>query len=359
MALGIISLTDVHMRYNQVHALCGIDLEIEEGEMLSIIGPNGAGKTSILILLAGLLKPTSGEVLFRGEPVTDSNRDTLRKQATVVFQKPVQFGTTVFKNVAYGLRIRGLNESEVSNRVIEALQLVGLEDFQDRFARKLSGGEQRRVSLARAIVLNTEILLLDEPTADLDLESARIIEDVLIKINRERNTTIIVSTHNMFQAEAISHRTAIIQHGIIDRIGLAREILGDEIERLHVDGLVKNTFSGKAVLQESGSRVRHLLRVDLGSDVIIEAVGSREGDVRVRFSPQDVIVSKEAILSSARNSLLGQVIKIEEINSVVFLTIDVGVDIVAQITKSSLERFEIKSGDSVYVTFKASSVIVT
>ena len=214
--MGIISLNDVHLRYDQVNALHGINLEIEKGEMLSIIGPNGAGKTSVLKLLAGLLKPTSGEVLLRGEPVTDSNRDTLRKQATVVFQKPVQFGTTVFKNVAYGLRIRELDESEVSTRVLEALQLVGLEDFQDRFARKLSGGEQRRVSLARAIVLNTDILLLDEPTADLDLESARIIEDVLIKINKERNTTIVVSTHNMFQAEAISHRTAIIhQHGVV------------------------------------------------------------------------------------------------------------------------------------------------
>ncbi|MHA1933668.1 MAG: ABC transporter ATP-binding protein [Candidatus Thorarchaeota archaeon] len=357
--MGIISLNDVHLRYDQIDALRGINLEIEEGEMLSIIGPNGAGKTSVLKLLAGLLKPTSGEVLFREEPVTDSNRDTLRKEATVVFQKPVQFGTTVFKNVAYGLRIRELNESEVFRRVIEALQLVGLEDFRDRFARKLSGGEQRRVSLARAIVLNTDILLLDEPTADLDLESARIIEDVLIKINKERNTTIIVSTHNMFQAEAISHRTAIIQQGMIERIGLAREILGDEIDRLHVDGLVKNTFSGKAVLQESGSRIRHLLKVDLGNKVFIEALGSREGDVTVRFSPQDVIVSKEAIMSSARNSILGKVAEIEEINSVVFLTIDVGVEIVAQITKSSLERFEIKSGDSVYVTFKASSVIVS
>ncbi|MHA1902758.1 MAG: ABC transporter ATP-binding protein [Candidatus Thorarchaeota archaeon] len=357
--MGIISLNDVHLRYDQVDALRGIKLEIEKGEMLSIIGPNGAGKTSVLKLLAGLLKPTSGEVLFRGEPVTDSNRDTLRKQATVVFQKPVQFGTTVFKNVAYGLRIRELDESQVSKRVFEALQLVGLEDFQNRFARRLSGGEQRRVSLARAIVLNTDILLLDEPTADLDLESARIIEDVLIKINKERNTTIVVSTHNMFQAEAISHRTAIIQQGMIDRIGLAREILGDEIERLHVDGLVKNTFSGKAVLQKSDSRLRHLLEVDLGNEVFIEALGSREGDVRVRFSPQDVIVSKEAIMSSARNSLHGKVVEIEEINSVVFLTIDVGVDIVAQITKSSLERFEIKSGDSVYVTFKASSVIVS
>ncbi|MHA2188862.1 MAG: ABC transporter ATP-binding protein [Candidatus Thorarchaeota archaeon] len=357
--MGIISLNDVHLRYDQIDALRGINLEIEEGEMLSIIGPNGAGKTSVLKLLAGLLKPTSGEVLFREEPVTDSNRDTLRKEATVVFQKPVQFGTTVFKNVAYGLRIRELNESEVFRRVIEALQLVGLEDFRDRFARKLSGGEQRRVSLARAVVLNTDILLLDEPTADLDLESARIIEDVLIKINKERNTTIIVSTHNMFQAEAISHRTAIIQQGMIERIGLAREILGDEIDRLHVDGLVKNTFSGKAVLQESGSRIRHLLKVDLGNKVFIEALGSREGDVTVRFSPQDVIVSKEAIMSSARNSILGKVAEIEEINSVVFLTIDVGVEIVAQITKSSLERFEIKSGDSVYVTFKASSVIVS
>ncbi|MHA2158447.1 MAG: ABC transporter ATP-binding protein [Candidatus Thorarchaeota archaeon] len=356
--MGIIEARDIHVHLDSTHALRGIDIDVNQGEILSIVGPNGSGKTTLLKLLGGLLRVTSGELKFKGQIITDENRVRIRKRATVVFQKPVHFGTTVFKNIAYGLRIRGFDEDEITKRVKEALSFVGLEDKGEKHARNLSGGEQRRVSIARAIVLEPEILLLDEPTADLDIDSTRIVEDILKKINKEHETTIIVSTHNLFQAESIAHRTAIIDRGQIQMIGRASAMLGFELEKLSYDGVVLNTFKGNATWLSESNLWRGLLRINLAEGVFIEAIGTQDGHVTIWIPPQDVIVSKKTILSSARNTLKGKILRIEVTDSTTLLTVDVGVEIAALITENSLKDFDIKIGDSVYVTFKASSVSV-
>jgi tungstate transport system ATP-binding protein len=358
VALGVIKATDLHVYLDSTHALRGVNLDVNGGEILSIVGPNGSGKTTLLKLLGGLLEMTAGNLRFKGQVITNENRELIREKTTMVFQKPVHFGTSVFKNVAYGLRIRGVSEDEITSRVEEVLSFVGLKDLSDKLARNLSGGEQRRVSIARAIVLEPEILLLDEPTADLDFESARIIEDILKKINKELKTTIILSTHNLFQAESIAHRTAIINQGQIQIIGRARAILGLELDKLYDDGIVFNTYKGNAVWMRENTHWRGLLRIELAENVFIQAIGTQDGEVTTWIPPQDVIVSRESILSSARNTLKGNVLKIEEVDSTTMLIVDVGVEIVAQITKDSFKDFEIKIGDSVYITFKASSVSV-
>jgi tungstate transport system ATP-binding protein len=358
VALGVIAANDLHVYLDDTHALQGVNLEVQKGEILSIVGPNGAGKTTLLRAIGGLLKPTSGEIKYHGETVTDENRESLRQEATVVFQKPVHFGTSVSKNIAYGLRIRGIDEAAIAKRVEETLLFVGLEGLETRMARSLSGGEQRRVALARALALDPEILLLDEPTADLDIDSARAVEDVLRKANAERGTTIIISTHNMFQAETLAHRTAIIQDGRIGQIGKPSVMLGVELERLQDEGRALNTFKGEATWISEERAWRGLLRVQLADSVSIQAVGTHDGKVTIRISPQDVIVSKESILSSARNTLTGTVVGIDDSDSTILLTVDVGVVIAVQITQRSLKDLELGIGDRVHVTFKASSVVV-
>ncbi|TFG98438.1 ATP-binding cassette domain-containing protein [Candidatus Thorarchaeota archaeon] len=356
--MGIIDTQDIHMNFEDSDALCGITIEISSGEVFSIIGPNGSGKTTLLRLLGGLLKPTSGKIMLHGEAITDENRETLRRKTTVVFQQPMHFGTSVFKNVAYGLRIRKVNEDTISKQVDDALTLVGLEGFDDRQARKLSGGEQRRVAIARALVLNPEILLLDEPTADLDVDSTRVIENVLKKLNKEREMTIVYSTHNMFQVEALADRTAVIERGKIQMIGRPSSILGLELERLNNDGQVLNTFIGQATWRDDPPIWRGLLDIQLTDKVAIEAVGTQDGEVNVWIPPQDVIVSNESILSSARNSLRGKVVRIDDVDSTTLLTVDIGIEITAQITRRSLKEIQVEIGKVVYVTFKASSVVV-
>jgi tungstate transport system ATP-binding protein len=358
VALGVIEAAHLHVHLGSTHALRGVNLDVNHGEILSIVGPNGSGKTTLLKLLGGLLEETSGELKFKGRVITNENREQIRHKTTMVFQKPVHFSTSVFKNVAYGLRIRGVSEDEINRRVEEVLLFVGLENMGEKLARNLSGGEQRRVSIARALVLKPEILLLDEPTADLDFESTRIIEEILRKTNKELNTTIIVSTHNLFQAESIAHRTAILNQGQIQIVGRASSMLGLELEKMYDDGIVLNTYKGNAVWISEHTHWRGLLKVELAEDLFIEAIGTKEGDVTIWIPPQDVIVSRKTILSSARNTLKGTVQSIEETESTTLLIVDVGVEVVAQITKDSLKDFDIKIGDSVYVTFKASSVSV-
>jgi molybdopterin-binding protein len=251
-----------------------------------------------------------------------------------------------------------MSEAAIATRVKETLSFVALEGLESRMARSLSGGEQRRVALARALALDPEILLLDEPTADLDIDSARSVEDVLRKANRERGTTVIISTHNMFQAETLAHRTAIIQDGMIARIGSPSVMLGVELERFQDEGRTLNTFKGKASWASEDRTWRGLLRIQLAEGASIQAVGAHDGDVTVWIPPQDVIVSKESILSSARNTLTGNVLGIDDSDSTTLLTVDVGVEISAQITRKSLKELDIEVGDMVHVTFKASSVTV-
>lgn len=356
--MGIIELENVSVNFGAVKALNEASFSINAGEMFSIIGPNGAGKTTVLRVIAGLLKPSEGNVLFHERLVSDMNREDLRRQAPMVFQKPILFNTTLFKNVAYGLRIRGIAEKEVRRRVLDTLDLVQLTDLQNRLARTLSGGEQRRASLAMAITLDTEMLLVDEPTAYLDNESAEIVEATLKRLNSERNTTIVMVTHNFLQAEVLANRAAILQHGRISKVGTVSEIFRSELEGLMQDEYKSNTFSGLARADVDTGQTRRLVNIELENGVKIEALGRGEGEVTVYIPPQDIIVSRGEVLSSARNSLRGRIVQIDARESMALLTVDVGVNIMVQITHTSQNRLGIALGDEVYLTFKASSVRV-
>ncbi|MFW9963172.1 MAG: ABC transporter ATP-binding protein, partial [Candidatus Sifarchaeia archaeon] len=325
--MGIIQLENVGVYFDTVKALNDVSFSINEGEMFSIIGPNGAGKTTALRVIAGLLTPSEGELMFHKQLISDINRQDLRRQAPMVFQKPTLFNTTLFKNVAYGLRIRGVAEQEVRRTVLETLDLVQLIDLQNRLARTLSGGEQRRASLAMAIALDTELLLVDEPTAYLDNESAEIVEATLKRLNSERSTTIVMVTHNFLQAEVLANRAAILQYGSISKVGTVSEIFRSELEGLLQDEYKSNTFSGLARTNGETDQEKRLVNIELENGVTIEAVGRREGKVTVYIPPQDIILSREEVLSSARNSLRGRIVQIDARESIALLTVDIGVNL--------------------------------
>ena len=353
--MGIVQLDDVHVEFDGIHALNGLSLEIHEGEILSLMGPNGSGKTTTLRVIAGLLIPTRGHMLFRGSTITEENIMDLRKNATLVFQTPIHFGTSVFRNIAYGLRIRRVDEREIERRVMESLSMVGMSSAIDRPARKLSGGEQRRVALARAIALNTQILLLDEPTSDLDRESKNVIEQVLQEINRDRGTTIVVCTHNMFRARRFAHRIATIENGVIQDMGPAIRVFRHELDTLLRDENFANVFKGHAMALEGEEGI---VQVTLDNNVMIQAVGDRTGEVTVTISPDDILVSKEQVQSSARNCLMGEILAIEGDQRTAALRVDVGIPMKVNITHASLRRLGISKGDRVCLTFKASSVVM-
>jgi molybdopterin-binding protein len=342
------SLTKI---YGNRIALDDVTLQIEEGEILGLLGPNGSGKTTLLKILAFLEKPESGEVRFQGETITDKNAEHMRLQSAMVFQRTLLFSNSVYYNVAYGLKIRKLPQNTIKEEVKNALHLVKLEGFEKRSAKKLSGGEQQRVALARALVLKTKLLLLDEPTANLDPKNAQIIEEVIDTINRELKTTIVMATHNMFQAKTLPQRIALIDDGKITEVGAPAEIFGKLSKNLASFAAVENTFTGIAKAIPIGTTM-----VDIGNDVQIEAAVQRQGITSIFVHPQDIILSKSAVVSSARNVFKGRIIEISDLGMLVKLKVDIGKFFTVQITKRSFNEMALNLNAEVFIAFKASNV---
>lgn len=350
----ILQLRDVCKNFGDVNALQNVNLMIDRGKITSLLGPSGSGKTTLLRILAGLENPTSGTLFFETTQINSNEQNILRQKATMVFQKSLFFDTTVFSNIAYGLKLKeDLSKEEISNKVSEALSLVRLEGFEERRPKKLSGGEQQRVSMARALVLNREILLLDEPTVNLDPKNVSILEETINRVNKEKKTTIVLATHNMFQAEAISQNVALILDGTVKQTGTRQDIFGDSNKYLISFSRLENVFSGEATINEDGTST-----INVGDNFNIDASFYRKGKISVHVRPEDILVSTEAFHSSARNVFSGIIRAISDRGSVVRLTVDTGRKFSVQITKQSLTEMKLSIGSKVFLTFKASVVQV-
>lgn len=187
-------------------------LDIAAGEILAVVGPSGAGKSTLLRLLNFLEAPTAGTLTYAGRTAPAAPPLDWLRQVTMVFQRPVMLSGSVRDNVALGLRLRG----EVATaRVVAALEQVGLAAQAGQAASQLSGGEAQRTALARALVLRPRVLLLDEPTANLDPYHVSLIEDIVREQNQLQGTTIVVVTHNIFQARRLAHRAALLLNGAL------------------------------------------------------------------------------------------------------------------------------------------------
>jgi len=339
--------------YSRREVLSDISFGVESGEIFALIGPNGAGKTTLLRILDLLDEPSSGTVWFQGVEVSYSprNRQVLRRRMGMVFQQTMLFNTSVFNNVAYGLRVRGINGKDVRDGVEEMLRIVQLEGFEGKNALKLSGGEGQRVALAQALVTEPELLLLDEPTANLDPRNVSIVEEALSRINRERKTTIIMTTHNMFQAEALADRAALLMEGRIERIGKLKDILMLPSKVLTKFARLENVFSGVARISEEGVSI-----IDVGDGVQIEVALQRHGNVSVHVRPEDIILSTQPLISSARNRFEGRVSEISDLGSIVRLKVEAGKGFTVQVTKKSFNEMQLNLNSTVFLAFKASSV---
>jgi tungstate transport system ATP-binding protein len=211
-------LKGVTKRYGERQVLQVDNLAIARGEVLALVGPSGAGKSTLLRLLNFLEPPTNGRIQFQNETFSadDPMPIHLRRRVTTVFQRPFLLNRSVIANVQYGLRLRGQRNG--TQTVDGALAQVGLGDVARQPARTLSGGEAQRVALARALVLDPEVLLLDEPTANLDPYNVALIEEIVANLNREKGMTLVLVTHNIFQARRLAGRVALMLDGRIVEI---------------------------------------------------------------------------------------------------------------------------------------------
>ena len=198
-------------------------LEIQPGEVLALLGPSGAGKSTLLRLLNFLEAPQSGVIEFRGQPFDPTNPAPVdvRRRITTVFQRPILLSRTVWDNVRYGLQLRG--ERDGREEVAAALEEVGLTSFARQPARTLSGGEAQRVALARALVLQPDVLLLDEPTANLDPYNVVLIEQIVTRANRESGATVVMVTHNPHQARRLGTRVGLLLDGAMVEVSAAEQ----------------------------------------------------------------------------------------------------------------------------------------
>lgn len=188
-------------------------LVFERGKVYSIIGPNGAGKTTLLNILAFLIRPASGTLFYDGKEVSKADIQRLRIEVTLVHQNPYLFSTTVENNVAYGLKKRGMAGDIIKERVDDGLRAVGLSGMGDKSARELSGGEAQRVALARAFVLRPKVLLLDEPSAHVDVGHIKALECIIKELCQQCGATVILTTHNLLQATQLSDRLITMREG--------------------------------------------------------------------------------------------------------------------------------------------------
>ncbi len=216
-------LEHVTKSYNSRRVLNIHRLDVYSGEILGVIGPSGAGKSTLLRLLNFLEMPDTGTITFKSYRTNGSTPPLeIRRRVTTVFQRPVLLNRSVTDNVAYGLRVRGQNHVRAAVRSV--LQQVGLTDLANAPAHTLSGGEAQRIALARALVINPDVLLLDEPTANLDPANVRLIETIIRDINARQGTTIVLVTHNVFQARRLAHRVAFLLDGELVEVGPTKQI---------------------------------------------------------------------------------------------------------------------------------------
>jgi tungstate transport system ATP-binding protein len=230
-----LQLVDIKKNYRSVKALNSISVEMQGGKIIVLLGVNGAGKTTLMRIMAGLENADSGQLLFNNQNI---DCKALRQVSTLVFQKSAMFSLNVYDNLAYGLRIRGVPKAEIKKKVAEALQAVRLSEFEKRRAKKTSGGEQQRIALARAFLLDSQVLLLDEPTANLDPNSASIIEKAIVSRKSDQRI-IVMATHNLTQTRRMADEIVHIYNGEIVEVAETENFFENpksEISRKFVNG---------------------------------------------------------------------------------------------------------------------------
>lgn len=269
----VLKLRDINKFYDDKQILKSIDLDVERGEFLTLIGPSGCGKTTTLRIIGGFEKPDSGDVIFEGNEI--SNIPPNDRNINTVFQNYALFPhLNVYDNVAFGLRIKKIKESEIKKKVDNALALVDLENYGPRDILRLSGGQKQRVAIARALVNEPEIILFDEPLGALDLKLRKRMQIELKNIQQEVGITFIYVTHDQEEALSMSDKIAVMNNGIIEQYGTPQNIYEEPVNAFVANFLGdSNIFKGKMVDRSKVNFLGHdypcVDRVKAGKDVSV------------------------------------------------------------------------------------------
>jgi molybdopterin-binding protein len=329
-----------------------VSLTINDGEYFMLLGPTGAGKTILLETMAGIYHPDKGNVILNSRDIT--NLPPRERNIGMVYQDYMLFPhMTVRKNILFGLRNSSIPKTKAEQRAWELEELLGISHLAHRYPGTLSGGEQQRVAIARALIVDPEVLLLDEPLSALDTETRKKLRDELRKIHQLRKTTIVHVTHSFDEAFLLGSQMAIMNAGQVVQVGEPGEVFRKPNSRFSADFLgVTNLFQGTSVINNGTAEI------DIGIVRITSAVTDLSGEVHVSIRPESILLSKERIESSARNSFRGNITGISDVGTVIMVETNIGVPIIAAITHRSFHDMALSIGSEIWLTFKAADVHV-
>jgi tungstate transport system ATP-binding protein len=314
-------------------------LAIEKGRIYALLGSNGAGKTTLLNILAFLEPPTGGTICYRSQPVQQPGTDLqiLRKSVVMVDQHPIMFTTSVYRNLEFGLKIRGWPAKDRERIIAESLDLVGMRDFSGAPAHRLSGGETQRVALARALALSPDVFLCDEPTSGVDVENRQIIVNILRTINTEKKISVVFTTHDRTQANALAQEILVLNRGRL------------------IPAAYENFFSG-TIEPANLSGYRFVLQNGMTFDVPVSQVKGRSGSAKAFIDPTGIEIVKMQENVNRQGVLSGRIESITAENGKIRLVVDSGVSINILLSKDDYRSKKVMVGDNVKVAAAPGSV---
>ncbi len=327
-------------------SLKNINLEVKGKEYFIVLGPTGAGKTLLLETIAGFHIPDKGEIWINGEDMTYTPPE--KRRIGFVYQDYLLFPhLTVRENVKFGLKSR-----ESQGRVKEVMKQLGISHLADRYPETLSGGEQQKVALARALATEPSILLLDEPLAAIDQRTREYLREELKRVHREAGITTIHVTHDRTEAVVLADRIGVMMNGEIKQIGMVPNVFNKPLNE-EIAGFVgvENILKGEILENKNGVAL-----IDTGKLKIYAVTNHERGEAALLIRPEDIFFSKNLLRSSARNNIKGRIVEITYLGTIFRVKMDNG--LVAFITKRSLEELKLEIGEAVYASFKATAVHV-
>ncbi|MGB3209427.1 MAG: ATP-binding cassette domain-containing protein [Desulforhopalus sp.] len=330
-------------RCHGIRTVLDIDkLDILANQIYTLIGPNGAGKTSLLKILAFLDKPSGGSLYFLDNLVHHDEKQlsALRRRVVLLDQNPIMFTGSVWKNIEFGLKVRKVAVKARKQRIEEALELVGMENFADYNAKGLSGGETKRVALARALVLQPEVLLCDEPTANVDNENQEIILGIIERINRERKGSIIFSTHYLSQGQRLADHTLLLQNGALS------DIASENIYRV-------------TIIESEGEDIVCQLTGQLLLKLPARILPRNVNNAKLHIDPGHIVFNPPAAEARDGNTLSGHVIDLSQHSGQVRVVMDVGIKLALMLSMEQYHREKPGIGDKALVFIPYSGTCCT
>jgi tungstate transport system ATP-binding protein len=353
----ILTVQNLIVRRGGVTVLDINELKVETSRILALIGPNGAGKSTLLLTMAGLLKPSMGLIHYQGMPVDSSaSRSNMRRSVCVVFQEPLLLNTSVYKNVALGLKFRHLTNSEIERSVAESLDYFGISFLAKRSAKTLSGGESKRVSLARAFALKPQLILLDEAFNSLDPPTRETLIDDLRHILEETKITAVLALHDREETLRLAQDVTVMSEGRLIQSGATAQIFNQP------DSEFVASFVGTETILEGTVKKSNagLMEISIAGKTI-EAMGNYPPgqDVYCCIRPENITVLQDAPeKTSARNTFKARIQKIVRQAFFYKMILDCGFPVVAYVTVSSCDDLGLCEGSTIIASFKATAVHV-